>query len=51
MPKMTKAQARKRCKECIQKAQKVFMSGHRAMTVQDMAAVEKIMYKAMNRLK
>lgn len=48
---MTKAQARKRCMEAIQKAQTVFMSGHRAMSVKDFEGIEKIMYKVMNRLK
>jgi len=51
LAKLTKAQARRRCKEAIQKAQAVFMSGHMAMSLKDFDTVQKIMYRTMNKLK
>jgi len=52
MTKMTKAQAARRLQEAIKKCQAVYMSQHRGVvTTADMAALEKIIYKCMNRLK
>jgi len=52
MAKMTKAQAQKRLQEAIKKCQSVYMSQHRGIvTTADMSAIEKIIYKCMNRLK
>jgi hypothetical protein len=56
MPKMTKAQAKKRLNEALKKVQAVYvrspnlgMSGHWVST-QDMVAIEKIINKCLKRL-
>lgn len=55
MAKMSKAQARKRLEEGRKKFLKVLMSNANAnanaMSVADFKAIEKITYKAMNKLK
>lgn len=52
MSKLTKAGAQRRLQEAIKKCQAVYMSKHKGIvTTQDMAAIEKILYKCMNRLK
>jgi len=57
MAKLTKAQAQRRLQEAIKKCQAVYMgniSGAARTSIvstADMAAIEKILYKCMNRLK
>jgi len=55
MAKMTKAQARRRLEEGRKKFLAVLMSSAnaagRALSIKDFEAIEKITYKAMNKLK
>lgn len=53
MAKMTKAQAQRRLAEAIKKCQAVYMTPklRGVVTTQDMASIEKIIYRSMNRLK
>ena len=51
MAKLSKAQCRRRLNEARLKLQKVFMSGHNVMSVQDMANADKMIFKIMNKLK
>jgi len=58
MAKMTKAQAQRRLQEAIKKCQAVYMANlsgtareRGIVSTADMAAIEKILYKCMNRLK
>jgi len=53
MPKMTKAQSKKRLKEAKSKVKAVYMSETTnpvAITTQDMIAIEKIIDKCLKRL-
>lgn len=52
MKKITKAQAKRRLMEALNKCNLVFMSNHRsAMSIKDYEAIDRILTKCMNRLK
>jgi len=52
LAKLTKAGCQRRLQEAIKKCQAVYMSKHKGVvTTTDMAAIEKILYKCMNRIK
>ena len=50
MDKMTKAQARKRLNEALNKIYAVYMSPHRPFTVTTMASIEKQIEKGLKKL-
>tara|TARA_R110000751_G_scaffold303107_1_gene417534 strand:- start:1608 stop:1784 length:177 start_codon:yes stop_codon:yes gene_type:complete len=57
MPRMTKAQAKKRLNEAVAKVKAVYVSlqnhpqgAYTCVTTQDMAAIEKIINKCLKRL-
>lgn len=49
MPKMTKAQCKRRLNEAMKKVQAVYMSQHDFVSTADMVAVEKIISKCVKR--
>ena len=51
MPKMSKAQAKKRMKEISQKALRVLFDCDGAMNQKDMVEIDKVVDRVLNRLK
>jgi len=50
MAKMTKAQARKRLNECMNKIKAVYVSQHSPFTATTMAGIEKLIEKGLKNL-